>query len=180
MKIEFKSSKLTGCKYGHLNTYVDARGEFTKLLQLSEIEKIYPGFRVAESYITKSQPGVLRGMHLQLPPDDHEKIVICLEGHVLDVVLELRNDGDYGNYDSVSLSSNSQNFISIPKGVAHGFYAYEFSTLLYLVSTEHAPENDTGVNWNSFGYTWPTENPILSERDIHLPKFQDLNHRFEI
>ena len=178
MNIEFESSRLTDCKYGHLNASLDARGEFTKLLQISEIKKIYPKFEVAESYITKSQPGVLRGMHLQLPPHDHEKIVICLEGHVLDVVLELRNNENYGNHDSVTLSSRSQNFISIPKGVAHGFYAYEFSTLLYLVSTEHAPEHDTGISWNSFDYTWPTENPILSARDQNLQELKQFKTPF--
>ena len=169
MNIQFTDMSLKGCKYGRLNTSIDTRGEFTKVFQLSEIKKHFTEFEVAESYLTKSQPGVLRGMHLQLPPDDHEKIVICLKGHIIDVVLELRNDEDYGNHDSISLSDNSQNVIIVPKGVAHGFYAYEATTLLYLVSTQHAPKNDKGVKWDSFGCNWPTKKPILSERDTRFP-----------
>ena len=178
MQIDFQDTKLKGCKYGKLKSAIDSRGIFTKMFQQSKIEEYFPTFKIAESYITKSKPGVLRGMHLQLPPADHEKIVICLEGHILDVVLDLRNNEEYGSHDQVSLSANSHNLIVIPKGVAHGFYAYEFSTLLYLVSTEHVPENDAGVKWDSFKYSWPSEKPILSERDITLPELKTFNSPF--
>ena len=178
MTIQFTNTSLKGCKYGHLNTFIDTRGEFTKVFQLSEITKHFSEFEVAESYLTKSQPGVLRGMHLQLPPDDHEKIVICLQGHILDVVLDLRNGEDYGSHDSIALSANSQNVIIVPKGVAHGFYAHEAATLLYLVSTEHAPKNDKGIKWDSFGCHWPIRNPILSERDTTFPALQDFKTPF--
>ena len=172
MKIDLQDTKLRGCKFGKFEAIEDPRGSFTKIFQSSEINKILPGFQIAESYITKSIPGVLRGMHFQNPPDDHEKIVICLEGHVLDVLLDLRSGESLGLYDSVNISKQSQNFAVIPKGVAHGFFAYEMSTLLYLVSTQHAPNSDLGIKWDSFGFVWPSEDPILSERDAHLLSFK--------
>lgn len=172
MILELKDTKLKGCKFGKLDTIRDTRGTFTKVFQNSEITKYFPTFQVAESYISKSAAGVLRGMHFQIPPDDHEKIVICLEGHVLDVLLDLRTGESFAEYDSVIISEQSKNFVVIPKGVAHGFFAYEMSTLLYLVSTEHVPNNDRGIKWDSFGYRWPTKNPVLSERD---QKHQPLN-----
>lgn len=173
MILELKDTNLKGCKFGKLDTISDPRGTFTKVFQNSQIKKLFPDFQVAESYITKSQPGVLRGMHFQIPPDDHEKIVICLEGRVLDVLLDLRSGKSFGQYDSVNISEQSKNFVVIPKGVAHGFFAYEMSTLLYLVSTQHAPNNDCGIKWDSFGYQWPTETPVLSERDKkHQPLHQ--------
>ena len=165
LRLDLQDSKLRGCKFGKLDTIEDPRGSFTKIFQSSEINKLFPSFQIAESYITKSLPGVLRGMHFQVPPDDHEKIVICLEGHVLDVLLDLRSGESFGNYDSVTISKHSKNVVLIPKGVAHGFFAYEMSMLLYLVSTQHSPNNDCGIKWDSFGYQWPTETPVLSERD---------------
>lgn len=178
MKFELKDSRLKGCKFGRLDTIEDSRGSFTKVFQRSKLNEFFTDFQVAESYITKSQAGVLRGMHFQLPPDDHEKIVICLEGHALDVILDLRSGVSFGNFDCVSLSENSNNFVFVPKGVAHGFFAYQTTVMLYIVSTEHSPLNDQGIMWDSFGFTWPSNSPTLSERDKKHMKLRNFNTPF--
>ena len=45
-----------------------------------------------EEYYSVSSKGVLRGLHFQLPPYDHVKCVTCLQGSLLDVVVDLRTN----------------------------------------------------------------------------------------
>jgi dTDP-4-dehydrorhamnose 3,5-epimerase-like enzyme len=73
---------------------------------------------------------------------------------------------------SVVLDAVTPSLLVISRGVAHGFKALEDNTLLvYKTSSEHAPSHDTGIHWNSFGFDWQCDTPILSPRDQALPAF---------
>ena len=75
-----------------------------------------------EDYYSKSLKGVIRGLHFQLPPQEHSKIVYCVNGSVFDVVVDLRvGSPTFGKYETFNLNSNDANMIYIPKGLAHGF-----------------------------------------------------------
>ena len=110
-------------------------------------------------------------MHFQLPPYDHSKIVTCLEGKMLDVVLDLRLGDSYGKYADFHLEEGQS--IYIPSGFAHGFLALTNVITHYSVSTPHNSKSDTGIKFDSFGYKWEEENPIISDRD---KKFVIFNH----
>ena len=151
------------------NILRDIRGDFTKIFQNSYFEEL-DGFSPKECYISTSKKNVLRGFHLQLNESIHGKIVSCLAGKVLDVFVDLRKNGNFGKVYSKILSSKNRDTIFIPKGYGHAFINLddEDATLLYLVETEHSPENDTGVKWNSVDFEWPIISPIISERDKKL------------
>ena len=151
------------------NVLKDIRGDFTKIFQNSYFEEL-DGFSPKECYISTSKKNVLRGFHLQLNESIHGKIVSCLAGKVLDVFVDLRKNGNFGKVYSKILSSKNRDTIFIPKGYGHDFINLddEDATLLYLVETEHSPENDTGVKWNSVDFEWPIISPIISERDKKL------------
>ncbi len=60
----------------------------------------------------------------------------------------------------------------IPDGYAHGFLVLSEQAIVnYSTTSVHNAENDTGIRWDSFGFNWPIDNPILSEKDRHLPPF---------
>ena len=151
------------------NILKDIRGDFTKIFQNSYFEEL-DGFSPKECYVSTSKKNVLRGFHLQLNESIHGKIVSCLAGKVLDVFVDLRKNGNFGKVYSKILSSKNRDTIFIPKGYGHAFINLddEDATLLYLVETEHSPENDTGVKWNSVDFEWPIISPIISERDKKL------------
>ena len=119
-------------------------------------------------------------MHFQRPPYDHDKIVYCSKGKLLDVVLDLRGHSKtYGKSLSFLLDENSHKGLYIPKGLAHGFAALEKGTIMtYLTSTEHRPDFDAGIRYDSFDFDWNIENPILSDRDLAFPSFHDFNTPF--
>lgn len=145
----------------------DSRGIFVKTYQKSSFLSMGIDVIWKEQYYSISKKGVLRGLHFQLPPHEHQKLVCCISGEVIDVALDLRKDSPtYGMHDFVSLSSVKRNAVFVDAGLAHGFYTIsESATLLYNVSTEYAPSNDSGIRWDSAGIIWGDIVPIISERD---------------
>jgi dTDP-4-dehydrorhamnose 3,5-epimerase len=131
-------------------------------------------FDIRESYFSISKRNVIRGMHFQLPPNDHEKLVYVPHGAILDVVVDLRkNSPTYGKYISIELSDQNKKSIFIPKGFAHGFKSlFDDTITVYNVATEYSSIADSGIHYNSFGFDWEIKHPIVSPRDV---KFIGLN-----
>lgn len=157
----------------------DVRGSFAKLIHPDDLG-LGKGqaFEVRETFISWSEPGVLRGMHFQSPPFAHEKAVTCLVGEVLDVVLDLRRSSPtYGRSVAFHLAGATPATVWMPAGCAHGFAVLGAGRALlhYAVTAEHSPANDLGVRWDSFGFAWPTGvATVISDRDKALPCFADL------
>ena len=176
MKLNLRDLGLPGCYATKLPVFSDNRGAFMKFYREDTMPTLLDGFVAREMYITDSAKGVLRGMHFQLPPSDHRKIVVCLSGQVLDVIVDLRTGESYGQSTSVTLSPGGENIVILPKGVAHGFLSQDDDTrLMYLVETVHTPTLDAGVSWDSFGFDWPVDIPILSKRDQAHPALADFS-----
>ena len=119
-------------------------------------------------------------MHFQIPPCDHVKLVYCTAGSVFDAVVDLRQGSPhFGCFASIELSAEKGNAVYIAKGFAHGFCATSASaTLIYKVSTVHSPAHDQGVRWDSVDIPWPTDHPIISDRDRKLPRLADFHSPF--
>jgi dTDP-4-dehydrorhamnose 3,5-epimerase len=168
-------TEIPGLFLMHSRVIGDARGSFLKLFHAPSFAEA--GLRAdwRESYHSSSAGGVIRGMHFQVPPADHAKLVFCLEGEVLDVVLDLRRGSpSEGRAACFTLSGDGGTGVYIPSGCAHGFLGVsERSTMLYMVTSAHSPEHDAGVAWNSFGFDWPVSEPILSDRDSRHPLLSD-------
>ena len=152
---------------------IDNRGGLCKVFQESWFTENI-NFSPKECYFSTSNENVLRGFHLQINESSQGKIVSCISGKVLDVVVDLRMGTNFGKVYSTYLDSNSSDTIFIPKGFGHSFLNLQSNQamLLYLVETEHDPTNDTGVLWNSVNYKWPINNPLISARDKSLPNIE--------
>ncbi len=172
---DLRPSKIAGCFELQPRVFEDARGRFVKVFheQAFAAQGLETGF--AEEYYSVSHKNVVRGMHFQVPPMDHVKMVYCVEGEVLDAVVDLRvGSPTYGHFELFELSSSKANSIYIPKGMAHGFCALsEHSIMVYKVGAVHSPEYDAGVLWDSVGISWPVKKAILSVRDKSFPRFDD-------
>ena len=77
--------------------FPDHRGDFTKLVHTDALLAQGITFTPAESFLTRSKQGVLRGMHFQVGEDAHGKLVTCIKGRVLDVVVDVRPDSPHFN-----------------------------------------------------------------------------------
>lgn len=162
-----------------LNKFEDQRGSFVKTFTRSMLAGHGLAAEFAEEFYSVSRKNVIRGMHFQLPPHDHEKLVYCAVGSVLDVLLDLRGGAHYGKTVSVVLSADVPGIVLIPKGVSHGFRALtDDSLMVYKTSTEHAPSHDAGIRWDSFGFDWQCAEPIISKRDLSHPAFEEFRSLF--
>lgn len=162
-----------------LKKHEDERGFFTKTFQKNLLLERGIEFETWEAFYSSSKKNVIRGMHFQEPPEDQHKIVQCMRGRVTDVLLDLRKGSSYGAVCSVELCEQRPQILFIPKGVAHGFVSREEeSWMLYLVTTAYHAKCDRGVRWDSFGFDWKVEKPIVSERDQKHPALKDYQSHF--
>jgi dTDP-4-dehydrorhamnose 3,5-epimerase len=152
-------------------TYTDSRGFFSK--SFSSDFPSFTGFQPQEQFWSISKKGTIRGMHTASGPKQQTKVVWVSVGKILDVVTDLRRGPEFGQNHFFELSKDSGVLI-IPPGFCHGFLALEDNTVTnYLVDSTYDKKYDTGVNFSSIGFSWPTRDPIVSERDKALPRLED-------
>ncbi|GGY62937.1 dTDP-4-dehydrorhamnose 3,5-epimerase [Cellvibrio zantedeschiae] len=178
--IEIIKTEIENCLIINFTKHNDNRGYFTKIFESNFFAKHNLATNFQEIYYTSSNKGVVRGMHFQLPPADHEKLVHCASGHVLDVVVDLRKSSkSYGKCQAFQLSEKVPQAIYIPRGMAHGFLSQEDnSTLIYCVTSSHNASLDTGILWSSLAYKWPIENPTVSDRDMSFAPLAEFDSPF--
>jgi dTDP-4-dehydrorhamnose 3,5-epimerase len=119
----------------------------------------------------------LRGTHYQHYPYGAAKIVSVVKGSILDVVVGVGgkfNTRNRGKIFSVELSQSNKKSLYIPDGYAHGFLVLSEEAVVVYHQTNHFnAAADKGINFNSFGFEWPIQHPIVSEKDLSLPGLND-------
>ena len=166
------------------SVFRDNRGYFLESFNLEKFEEnIYP-IKFVQDNESKSSKGVLRGLHFQKPPFEQAKLVRCIEGRVLDVAVDIRRGSKtYGQHIAVELSGENKKQLFVPRGFAHGFMVLsESATFAYKVDNNYASEYDSGIKYddNYLNINWGlTDSEVqLSEKDINLQAFKDLNSPF--
>jgi len=170
-----ESTILDGAYTFILPAFEDERGVFVKTFQDSMLREAGIEFVIKESYFSVSRKDVIRGMHFQLPPHQHGKIVFCPVGEILDVIVDLRkSSATFGRFIAVELSAANHKAIYIPPGFAHGFRTIEENSITYyLVSSEYDKESDSGIMFDSFGMEWGITQPVVSARDRSFHHLSD-------
>jgi len=180
--MELLAEPLPGIKILRPPTFEDARGGFVKTFHDGQLAAHDIAMTVREEFFSTSGVGVLRGMHFQLPPHAHQKLVYCITGRVLDVVLDLRKgSATFGQSVGFELTEANRYIAYIPVGFAHGFLSLEPSTrMIYKTDAVHAPEYDWGIRFDSFGFAWPDcgVQPVISPRDRAHPSMGDFDSPF--
>jgi dTDP-4-dehydrorhamnose 3,5-epimerase len=169
--------KLKGAFEIQLKPIMDARGFFMRafdknILKEAGLERDW----VQENHSRSESKGIIRGLHLQLPPFSETKLVRCINGAILDVFVDLRKGSEtYGQWDSIELSADNKKMIFIPRGFGHGFCTLtEVSEVLYKVDSVYSPQHERGLIWNdeTLKIDWPAKAPILSEKDLRNITFE--------
>ena len=180
MQMTVREMTIPGCFEISPSISRDERGAFVKTFHQEVFQRHNLTTDWREEFYSVSSHGVLRGLHFQLPPHEHDKLVYCTAGAVLDAALDLRlGSPSYGCHILLELSAEAGNMLYLPRGLAHGFCVQSDSaTLVYKVSSIHAPEHDTGILWNSAGIPWPDHNPRLSRRDARFATLANFSSPF--
>ncbi len=173
-------TKIAGVKIIQPTPFGDERGSLVKPYHKETFQKLGLDFPIGEIFYSISNKNVIRGMHFQIPPADHIKLVYVSSGAVTDVVVDMRKSSStYGQYVAVELSQKNGTMIYIPRGCAHGFIARENdSCVVYLQETMRSAEHEAGIKYDSFGMDWGVPNPIVSKRDQAFPTLAEYNSPF--
>ena len=164
-------------------SFEDGRGFFSESYKLSVFrENGIPDEFVQDNH-SRSVKGTLRGLHFQREPEAQAKLVMVARGEILDMAVDLRRGSPtYAQWVGATLSAANRCKLYIPRGFAHGFCVLsDVADVLYKVSAEYDPELDAGVAWDDpqIGVDWPIDNPLLSPKDVGLPRLEDAELNFD-
>src|SRR3990170_1456684 len=150
-----------------LAPHVDERGSLTETYRR---EWLPGGREVVQANLSRSNPGVLRGLHWHRRQADYWCV---LSGTAFVALVDLREDSQtrLATFQRRIDAAEERVGIAIPPGVAHGFYAESEVLLLYLVDSYYSGEDEFGLAWDdpALGLTWPSPTPVLSARDRANP-----------
>lgn len=124
---------------------------------------------------SRSQKGVLRGLHYQLPPHAQGKLVRVVSGRVFDVAVDMRKgSATFGQWAGTELSAENHRQLWIPPGFAHGFLVVSASAdFLYKTTDYYAPAAEAALRWDDpeVAVDWPLAGatPLLSPKDASAP-----------
>lgn len=158
----------------------DDRGYFVETFREDKLEE-FLGFKIdfCQENESKSDYGVLRGLHYQLGNSAQTKLVRVVKGKVLDIALDIRKGSPtFGKHVSVELSGENKKQLLVPRGFAHGFVVLsEEAIFSYKVDSYYSQKDDRGIIFNdsTLNIDWllNQKEMRLSEKDLNLPDFLD-------
>jgi len=155
----------------------DARGFFLESFHCERYSSLGLNLPFVQDNFSRSKYGVLRGLHFQ-KTRPQGKLVTCLNGQILDVVVDLRKDSvTYSQSFSCILDSEKKTQLWIPPGFAHGFIVLsETADFFYKCTDYYAPDDESGILWNDpdLNIDWLIDHPIISDKDLSLPSLREI------
>jgi dTDP-4-dehydrorhamnose 3,5-epimerase len=170
----FTETALHGSYIISLEPFSDERGWFARTYCKKEFAIIgHEKEWLQLNHSFTSNKGTIRGMHFQHPPFSEIKMIRCIAGAVLDVIVDIRKDSPtFLHHVTVELSAANKQMIYIPEGFAHGFQTLEEnSELIYHHSEYYQPGVEGGLRYNdaALKVQWPLPIQNISERDLNHP-----------
>ncbi|MGB0894433.1 MAG: dTDP-4-dehydrorhamnose 3,5-epimerase [Parashewanella sp.] len=160
------------------NIFHDQRGFFFESFKAEAFRKQVADVEFVQDNHSRSQQGVLRGLHLQTQ-QPQGKLVRVISGAIFDVAVDVRaNSATFGKWVGTVLSAENHKQLWVPAGFAHGFYVLsETADCLYKCTDYYHPESEVCIRWDDtdLGIEWPlVGEPIISEKDANGHLLLDL------
>lgn len=163
----------------------DARGYFFESYSERDFNSQVGEVKFIQDNESRSQYGVLRGLHYQKGEHSQAKLVRVVRGKVYDVAVDIRKSSPtFGKYVGVELSEDNHRQFFIPRGFAHGFAVIsDIAVFQYKCDNFYSPQSEGAIMWNDpqLNIEWPipADKVILSEKDQHHPLLKDAEYLFD-
>jgi dTDP-4-dehydrorhamnose 3,5-epimerase len=158
------------------DVFRDDRGFFLETYSHEKYARGGIAARFCQDNHSRSGRNTVRGMHAQRQ-HPQGKLVRVLSGSILDVVADIRRGSPtYLKWIAVELSADNFRQIYVPPGFAHGIcITSESADVEYKCTDYYDPSDELRIAWNdpAIGIRWPTDNPILSDKDRLAPTLAD-------
>lgn len=164
--------------------FEDSRGYFFESYNKNDFEKENLQFNFVQDNQSKSEYGVIRGLHYQIEPYAQTKLVRALSGVIYDVAVDIRKGSPtFGRWAGVELSEENKRQVLVPKGFAHGFSVLsETAVVFYKCDNFYHPESDRGIIYNdkslNIGWKIDPEKAIVSKKDLQHPALGKAENNF--
>ena len=170
----FEETAIGGCFVITLEPRGDERGAFARTMCREEFARHgLCGEFVQQNMSVTALAGTVRGLHFQQQPHREAKLVRCVRGAVLDVVVDLRaGSASHLRHIAVELDDANRRQVYIPPGCAHGFQTLvDDVEMTYLMSAAYAPAFEAGVRYDdpALAIDWPLAVTQVSARDAGFP-----------
>ena len=169
---EVDVGSIAGVQIQQNHKLLDFRGSFVKfldkdLLDIKDADYDIRSFAIA----TTTETGTVRGLHFQVAPFQEEKVITCLQGEIIDVVVDLRNGSrTQGKWAQISLSADVSTTIYLPKGIAHGYQTLTQDVVMfYGLSSSFDESSAYSLKYsdNELGINWPLPVRNISHKDLN-------------
>lgn len=152
----------------------DERGFFARAWCVREFAEAGLQLSLVQASLSFTrQGGSVRGMHFQRPPSHEAKLVRCIRGKIVDVIVDIRpHSNTFLEHEAVELSAENRLALFIPTGFAHGFQTMEDNVELFYEMTDYfRPDLADGFRWSDklLGIEWPLDVTVANERDTSYP-----------
>lgn len=178
--MKIKETHIPGLLVVEPQVYGDSRGYFFESFNAAKFaEQTGINTQFVQDNESRSSYGVVRGLHMQLPPHAQAKLVRVVEGRVLDVAVDLRKDSPtFGKHFAIELTGENHLQVYIPKGFAHGFSVLsETAVFQYKCDGYYAPASEAAIAWNdpdlAIDWKLPIEAVVLSDKDRNHPSLKE-------
>lgn len=178
--MKIKETYIPGLLVVEPQVYGDSRGYFFESFNAAKFaEQTGINTQFVQDNESRSSYGVVRGLHMQLPPHAQAKLVRVVEGRVLDVAVDLRKDSPtFGKHFAIELTGENHLQVYIPKGFAHGFSVLsETAVFQYKCDGYYAPASEAAIAWNdpdlAIDWKLPIEAVVLSDKDRNHPSLKE-------
>ncbi len=171
---------IAGCFLIEPKVFIDERGSFFESYNQNDLEKHLGRIYFVQDNHSRSQKGVLRGLHFQKGRYAQAKLVRVINGEVLDIVADIRKGSPtFGAHYKAHLSEENRKMLFIPKGLAHGFLALtKDAVFVYKCDQYYQAEAEAGIIYNdpelNIDWEYPDDHLILSQKDKSLPTLKEL------
>ena len=177
-KLNITKTPFEGLYVVETDAFLDYRGAFARWFCEGEMKEILGNRHIKNVNFSRTvKKGSIRGIHFQKPPYAEMKMVRCIRGKILDVVVDIRKDSPtYLQHYVVELSAENMKLFVIPEGFAHAFQSLEDnSEIMYLVTEFYSPEAEAGLRFSdpSLSINWPLDITDISAKDATHPLVAD-------
>ncbi len=168
MKVSIESEHLNGVKVLAPEVYQDERGFFLEVFRADQFKELGLPHEFLQDNHSRSQQGVLRGLHFQWEPP-MGKLMRVTYGRAFLVAVDIRKGSPtLGKWFGVEVSAEDKKQVWAPAGFARGFYTLsDYAEIQYKCTGIYNNKGESGILWNdpAIGIQWPNKKPILSGKD---------------
>ena len=181
--MEFTSTAIEGVYLTQPQVYEDDRGSFHESFRK---DQLFSGtgfhFEVAQSNVSQSPKGVIRGIHFKKHPPGQAKYISVDRGAILNVVIDLRKGSStFKIFEVFELSSENRKSLFLGYGLGNAFISLENDTQVrYLCDSVFEPELEYGINpleasidWKRLAAPYGVQDFIISAKDRQAPALNE-------